>query len=180
VAVLTLIKTTYRLGETVLGVVTFNSPMSERRVLKVGPAGLGLASMRTELTVVAALRIPRIARVDPRELPTSIRVDFRSKSSTPVGSAPRGTSLGVCHTYLPPRFQLGYPLGRDPRVLPCGGSRWVQGRAGVAREIGISRLCAAEETASEESERWYQRWRRCQRCARWCIGQNRASRFEGE
>jgi hypothetical protein len=41
VAVLTLIKTTYRLGETVLGVVTFNSPMSERRVLKVGRARAG-------------------------------------------------------------------------------------------------------------------------------------------
>lgn len=35
VAVLTLIKTTYRLGETVLGVVAFNSPGSERHVLKV-------------------------------------------------------------------------------------------------------------------------------------------------
>ncbi|WVQ98723.1 hypothetical protein IAU59_005854 [Kwoniella sp. CBS 9459] len=34
VAVLTLIKTTYRLGETVLGVVTFNEPETERRVLK--------------------------------------------------------------------------------------------------------------------------------------------------
>nr|XP_018263825.1 uncharacterized protein I303_03698 [Kwoniella dejecticola CBS 10117]OBR85983.1 hypothetical protein I303_03698 [Kwoniella dejecticola CBS 10117] len=34
VAVLTLIKTTYRLGETVLGVVTFNHPDTERRVLK--------------------------------------------------------------------------------------------------------------------------------------------------
>ncbi|KAK4688655.1 RAB6A-GEF complex partner protein 2, partial [Tremellales sp. Uapishka_1] len=34
VAVLTLIKTTYRLGETVLGVVTFNQASSERRVLK--------------------------------------------------------------------------------------------------------------------------------------------------
>ncbi|KAK8869820.1 hypothetical protein IAR55_000388 [Kwoniella newhampshirensis] len=34
VAVLTLIKTTYRLGETVLGVVTFNDPHTERRVLK--------------------------------------------------------------------------------------------------------------------------------------------------
>ncbi|WVF72142.1 hypothetical protein IAT40_006954 [Kwoniella sp. CBS 6097] len=34
VAVLTLIKTTYRLGETVLGVVTFNEPDTERRVLK--------------------------------------------------------------------------------------------------------------------------------------------------
>jgi hypothetical protein len=35
VAVLTLIKTTYRLGETVLGVVTFNGPDSSRRVLKL-------------------------------------------------------------------------------------------------------------------------------------------------
>lgn len=35
VAVLTLIKTTYRLGETVLGVVSFNSPAAERHVLKV-------------------------------------------------------------------------------------------------------------------------------------------------
>ncbi|WWC90026.1 uncharacterized protein L201_004956 [Kwoniella dendrophila CBS 6074] len=34
VAVLTLIKTTYRLGETVLGVVTFNEPENKRRVLK--------------------------------------------------------------------------------------------------------------------------------------------------
>ncbi|WWD15907.1 hypothetical protein CI109_100331 [Kwoniella shandongensis] len=34
VAVLTLIKTTYRLGETVLGVVTFNDPHTDRRVLK--------------------------------------------------------------------------------------------------------------------------------------------------
>nr|XP_019042675.1 hypothetical protein I302_08379 [Kwoniella bestiolae CBS 10118]OCF21605.1 hypothetical protein I302_08379 [Kwoniella bestiolae CBS 10118] len=34
VAVLTLIKTTYRLGETVLGVVTFNEPETEGRVLK--------------------------------------------------------------------------------------------------------------------------------------------------
>ena len=38
VAVLTLIKSTYRLGESVLGVVTFNQPSSERRVLKVGSA----------------------------------------------------------------------------------------------------------------------------------------------
>jgi len=35
VAVLTLIKSTYRLGESVLGVVTFNQPRVERRVLKV-------------------------------------------------------------------------------------------------------------------------------------------------
>lgn len=35
VAVLTLIKTTYRLGETVLGVVTFNDPDTDRRVLKI-------------------------------------------------------------------------------------------------------------------------------------------------
>lgn len=35
VAVLTLIKTTYRLGESVLGVVTFNDPSTHRRVLKV-------------------------------------------------------------------------------------------------------------------------------------------------
>jgi hypothetical protein len=40
VAVLTLIKTTYRLGETVLGVVTFNKPDGERRVLKVRPSRL--------------------------------------------------------------------------------------------------------------------------------------------
>jgi hypothetical protein len=35
VAVLTLVKTTFRLGETVLGVVSFNDPTSIRRVLKV-------------------------------------------------------------------------------------------------------------------------------------------------
>lgn len=35
VAVLTLVKTTYRLGETVLGVVSFNEPATSRRVLKV-------------------------------------------------------------------------------------------------------------------------------------------------
>jgi len=35
VSVLTLVKTTYRLGETVLGVVTFNLPSTSRRVLKV-------------------------------------------------------------------------------------------------------------------------------------------------
>ena len=35
VAVLTLVKTAYRLGETVLGVVSFNEPRSHRRVLKV-------------------------------------------------------------------------------------------------------------------------------------------------
>lgn len=35
VAVLTLVKTTFRLGETVLGVVSFNNPQSARRVLKV-------------------------------------------------------------------------------------------------------------------------------------------------
>ncbi|KAL7423923.1 Golgi membrane exchange factor (Ric1p-Rgp1p) subunit [Cryptotrichosporon argae] len=34
VAVLTLVKTIYRLGETVLGVVTFNAPTSSRRVLR--------------------------------------------------------------------------------------------------------------------------------------------------
>jgi hypothetical protein len=35
VAVLTLVKQAYRLGETVLGVVTFNEALTERRVLKV-------------------------------------------------------------------------------------------------------------------------------------------------
>ena len=35
VAVFTLIKTTYRLGESVLGVVDLNGPKSDRKVLKV-------------------------------------------------------------------------------------------------------------------------------------------------
>jgi hypothetical protein len=35
VAVLTLVKTTYRLGESVLGVVSFNDESSRRCVLKV-------------------------------------------------------------------------------------------------------------------------------------------------
>ena len=55
VAVLTLIKTTYRLGESVLGVVTFNQPSYERRVLKVG---LHPNDMIPVLSDVLVLRIP--------------------------------------------------------------------------------------------------------------------------
>lgn len=43
VAVLTLVKSAYRLGETVSGVVTFNQPSCTRRVLKVRAPYLSLA-----------------------------------------------------------------------------------------------------------------------------------------
>ena len=49
VAVLNLIKTTFRLGETVLCVVTFNEPHTERRVLKVGSSCPPL-SLRTNFS----------------------------------------------------------------------------------------------------------------------------------
>ena len=98
VAVLTLIKSTFRLGETVLCVVTFNERQTERRVLKV--SNTSALKHEDAMLMTPVLRLPRISRNHPGKPFTPFRQHSWPDKTTPSFAPPCTTPLRLCHQHL--------------------------------------------------------------------------------
>ncbi|WVQ78266.1 hypothetical protein IAT38_000351 [Cryptococcus sp. DSM 104549] len=110
VAVLTLIKTMYRLGETVLGVVTFNDPHTERRVLKFS------AYLESHELIPEPLLPPSVHPGPPKQPPLA-RLHAEHHSSYAVSASRIAFSLDI-PSDATPAFSLA--AGEGDR----GGLEW--------------------------------------------------------
>jgi len=141
VAVLTLIKSTFRLGESILGVVTFNRPASERRVLKVSHCGWTL------LTVVLCLS--RITRNHPRKSPAPFPLFVRPLTPTPLDPPARGTSDGIRGADFSTFILTRCTLGSHSSVLTSSRRGRAQRRTGMAGQALFPRFLPSQTQSTQ-------------------------------